>query len=56
MHIVSGAQFMTGTTLRIYAAEFTTTIVSSITEKSSDVTIAAFDGFTENLMWSSVWS
>lgn len=56
MHIVSGAQFMTGTTLRIYAAEFTTTIVSGITEKSSDVTIGAFDGFTENLMWSSVWS
>jgi len=56
MHIVSGAQFMTGTTLRIYAAEFTTTIVNGITEKSSDVTIGAFDGFTENLMWSSVWS
>ena len=56
MHIVSGAQFMTGTTLRIYAAEFTTTTVSGITEKSSDVTIGAFDGFTENLMWSSVWS
>ena len=56
MHIVSGAQFMTGTTLRIYAAEFTTTIVSGITEKSCDVTIGAFDGFTENLMWSSVWS
>lgn len=55
MHIVSGAQFMTGTTLRIYAAEFTTTVVSGITEKSSDVTIGAFDGFTENLMWSSVW-
>lgn len=56
MHIVSGAQFMTGTTLRIYAAEFTTTIISGITEKSSDVTIGAFDGFTENLMWSSVLS
>lgn len=56
MHIVSGAQFMTGTTLRIYAAEFITTIVSGITEKSCDVTIEAFDGFTDNLMWSSVWS
>ena len=56
MHIVSGAQFMTGTTLRIYAAEFTTTIVSSITEKSSDITIGAFDGFTENFRWSSVWN
>jgi hypothetical protein len=56
MHIVSGAQFMAGTTIRIYAAEFTTTVVSSITEKSTDVNIGAFDGFTENLMWSSVWS
>lgn len=56
MCIVSGAQFMTGTTLRIYAAELTTTVVSSITEKSNDFNISAFDGFTENLMWSSVWS
>lgn len=56
MHIVSGAQFMTGTKLKIYAAEFTTTIVSGITEESCDITIGAFDGFTENLMWSSVWS
>lgn len=56
MCIVSGAQFMTGTTLRIYAAEVTTTTASSITEKTNDFSISAFDGFTENLMWSSVWS